>query len=171
MAVCLTGRVSVLCVCLCECVSGTHMKLCCWLNLQTRGQQPCPSACAETPGGLQQLGRTILGSTGLYWAVLGSSGQLEVTAAPVILQQVLSCSANRGSKQMLSGWWGSWQDGAGTLPGLMLAAVLSVCTAVLALFPLVLGAASGALGSTGECRWQGRSRGHSCCHDSAQYLC
>ena len=75
MAVCLTGHVSVLCVCLCECVSGTHMKLCCWLNLQMRGQQPCPSACAETPGGLQQLGRTILGGTGLYWAVLGSSGQ------------------------------------------------------------------------------------------------
>lgn len=39
------------------------------------GQQTCPSACAESPGGLQRLGRTILTGTGLYWPLLGSSGQ------------------------------------------------------------------------------------------------
>lgn len=124
VAVCLTGRVSVLCVCLRECVFGIHVQLCCWLNLQMRGQQPCLSACAETLGGLQQLGRTILGGTGLYWVVLRSSGQAggDGCSSHPVAGTILLCK--QGFQADAQWLMGSWQDGAGMLPGLVLAAVL-----------------------------------------------
>lgn len=73
VAVCLTGHLSVLCVCVC--VSGKHAHLRYWLNLQTEKWQLHPLAWAGTRGP-QAAGLGSSGRAGRFWSGAAEGGNL-----------------------------------------------------------------------------------------------